>query len=63
MTASAAVAVPASANRDNYMRMSGEPLRVYAHTLGVARSEAAKLSDTKLKEQCRYLIGRQYEKD
>jgi hypothetical protein len=63
MTTGADSGLPVTANRDNFMRLSGQPLRDYAHRLGVARSEAAKLDDTKLKEQCRYLIGQQYGRD
>lgn len=48
-------------NRDNYMHMSGEPLRAYALSMGVARSDAARLTDEKLKEQIRYSISHQYE--
>lgn len=44
------------------MRMQGKALRDYAHSIGaVSRSEAERLTDDKIKEQCRYAIGRQYE--
>lgn len=55
------VAAPVTVNRDNYMHMSGEPLRRYAHSLGLARSEAERLTDEQLRLQCRYAIGRNYE--
>lgn len=48
-------------NRDNYMHMSGAPLRAYALSMGVARSDAARLDDAKLKVQIRYAISHQYE--
>ena len=40
---------------------SGEPLRAYALTMGVARSDAARLNDERLKAQIRYAISHQYE--
>lgn len=52
---------PVMVNRDNYARMSGAPLRDFAHKMGIARSEAERLSDDKLKVQIRYAIGRQYD--
>lgn len=61
--AQAVVATPTSVNRDNYMHMSGEPLRAYAHSLGMAHSEIATMTDEKLKLQCRIAIGRHYEDD
>lgn len=64
MTAAAeVVAAPVTVNRDNYMHMSGEPLRRYAHTLGIARSESDRMTDEQLKLQVRYAIGRHYEDD
>lgn len=59
--ASAAPRAPISetANRDNYMHMSGEALRTFAHRIGISRSEAASLDDDRLKMQCRYAIARQ----
>jgi hypothetical protein len=63
MTAAAEVVAATSVNRDNYMHMSGEPLRAYAHSLGIARSEIARLTDAQLKLQCRIAIGRHYEDD
>jgi hypothetical protein len=63
MTADAqeGVAAPVTVNRDNYMHMGGESLRRYAHSLGVAKSEAARLSDDQLRHQCRMAISHQYE--
>ncbi|WAC72076.1 hypothetical protein OU995_21265 [Roseateles sp. SL47] len=50
-------------NRDNYMHMSGEPLRKYAHTMGISRSEADRYDDDKLKTQIRIAISHRYEDD
>ncbi len=62
--ATATTTVAATANRDNYKHMQGQALRDYAHKIGaVSRSEATRLSDDKIKEQCRYAIGRQYEEN
>jgi len=57
------VAEPVRVNRDNYMHMSGEALRHYAHTMGIARSDADRLTDDQLKHQCRIAISRHYEDD
>jgi hypothetical protein len=61
MSSTHEVVASRQANRDNYMHMSGEPLRAYALSMGVARSDAARLSDERLKEQIRYAISHQYE--
>lgn len=62
MTASAdVVAASTHVNRDNYMHMSGQPLRDYAHQLGVSRSEAGRMDDQKLKAQIRIAISHKYE--
>jgi len=61
MTGSQEVVAGRQVNRDNYMHMSGEPLRAYALTMGVARSDAARLNDERLKAQIRYAISHQYE--
>lgn len=61
MTDVQAVAEPETVNRDNYMHMSGDRLRVYAHSLGIARSDAERLEDEQLKHQCRIAISRHYE--
>lgn len=59
-TATAApVPIAETANRDNFMHMSGEALRRFAHRMGIARSEAESLDDDRLKVQCRYAIARQ----
>lgn len=50
---------PATANRDNFMHMSGEALRTFAHRIGISRSEAERLDEERLKMQCRYAIARQ----
>lgn len=57
------VAEPVRVNRDNYMHMSGDSLRKYAHSLGIARSDAARMSDEQLKHQCRIAISRHYDED
>jgi len=61
MSGSQEVVADRPVNRDNYMHMSGDSLRAYALTMGVARSDAARLSDERLKEQIRYAISHQYE--
>ena len=61
MTGSQDVVAGHQVNRDNYMHMSGEPLRAYAQTMGVARRDAARLNDERLKAQIRYAISHQYE--
>lgn len=55
------VAAPVTVNRDNYMHMSGDPLRRYAHSMGIALSDAARMNDEQLKHQCRIAISRNYE--
>lgn len=60
-SAAEVVAEPVRVNRDNYMHMSGDALRKYAHSLGVSRSEAARLKDDQLKHQCRMAISHHYE--
>ncbi len=57
------VAAPVRVNRDNYMHMTGDDLRRYAYSLGVSHSEAAGMSETKLKQQCTLAISRQSDED
>lgn len=59
--ASVATSTPIAetANRDNFMHMGGEALRAFAYRIGISRSEAASLTDDRLKMQCRYAIARQ----
>lgn len=52
---------PSFADRENPERLSGDELRALAYRRGVSRSEAARLSDEKLRMQLRYLVYRQYE--
>ncbi|MBT9493870.1 MAG: hypothetical protein IV107_16345 [Paucibacter sp.] len=57
------VAEGQTVNRDNYMHMTGDALLQYAYTIGISRSEAAVMSEEKLKLQCRMRISRIYEED
>lgn len=63
MSSQAEVAQGQTANRDNYMHMTGEALLGYAYTLGISKSEASVMSEEKLKLQCRMRISRIYEED
>lgn len=47
--------------RENPRYLTGEALRALAHRRGIARSEAARLSDEKLREQLRYITAHQQE--
>jgi len=52
--------LPAHA-RENPAMLSGDALRALAHRMGVAKSDAARMSDEKLREQLKYAIYRRYE--
>ena len=52
--------VPAH-RRENPEFLTGDELRALAHRRGIAKSEAARLSDEKLREQLRYRDYAQYE--
>lgn len=52
-----------AADRENPDKLSGQALRDLAHRRGVARSEAANMSDEKLRMQLRYITHRQYNED
>jgi len=55
-------AVPARAtDRDFPNRLSGGALRELAHQRGLARSSLDSMTDTKIREQLRYILQRQYE--
>jgi len=55
-------AVPMRAtDRDFPNRLSGDALRELAHQRGLARSSLDSMSDTKIREQLRYILQRQYE--
>lgn len=57
----ATVAVFLSASdRENPEKLAGDDLRALAHRRGVSRSEAATMSDDKLRMQLRYITNRQY---
>lgn len=57
----AGVAAPLSAaERENPGKLSGDDLRALAHRRGIARSEAAGMSDEKLRQQLNLIINRQY---
>lgn len=52
--------VLASHERENPERLSGQDLRDLAHRRGIARSEAARLTDEKLRLELHILTTRQY---
>lgn len=47
--------------RENPQKLSGDALRELAHRNGLSRTECARLSDEKIREQLRYITYRQYE--
>ena len=49
-----------AADRENPDKLAGDALRALAHRRGIARSEAATMSDDKLRMQLRYITNRQY---
>lgn len=60
----AAVSAPepelSAADRENPDKLAGDALRALAHRRGIARSEAATMTDDKLRMQLRYITQRQY---
>ncbi len=61
-TAVVAESVPVRATeRDFPNRLSGDALRELAHQRGLARSSLDSMTDTKIREQLRYILQRQYE--
>ena len=57
-----AESVPVRAtDRDFPNRLSGDALRELAHQRGLARSSLDDMTDTKIREQLRYILQRQYE--
>ena len=61
-TAVVAECVPVRATeRDFPNRLSGDALRELAHQRGLARSSLDSMTDTKIREQLRYILQRQYE--
>ena len=48
-------------DRDFPNRLSGDALRELAHQRGLARSSLDNMTDTKIREQLRYILQRQYE--
>ena len=55
-------AVPMRATeRDFPNRLSGDALRELAHQRGLAKSSLDSMTDTKIREQLRYILQRQYE--
>ena len=56
----AAKPVLSASDRENPDKLAGEDLRALAHRRGVSRSEAATMSDDKLRMQLRYITNRQY---
>lgn len=49
-----------ASDRENPDKLAGEDLRALAHRRGIARSEAARMDDAKLRMQLRYITNRQY---
>jgi hypothetical protein len=47
--------------REHPEMLTGDALRALAHKHGIARSEAAKMSDEKIRLQLKYAIYRRYE--
>ena len=61
-TAVVAESVPVRAtDRDFPNRLSGDALRELAHQRGLAKSSLDSMTDTKIREQLRYILQRQYE--
>ena len=61
-TAVVTESVPVRAtDRDFPNRLSGDALRELAHQRGLARSSLDSMTDTKIREQLRYILQRQYE--
>ena len=61
-TAVVSESVPVRAtDRDFPNRLSGDALRELAHQRGLARSSLGGMTDTKIREQLRYILQRQYE--
>ena len=61
-TAMAPETVPVRAtDRDFPNRLCGDALRELAHQRGLARSSLDSMTDTKIREQLRYILQRQYE--
>ena len=61
-TAVVSESVPVRAtDRDFPNRLSGDALRELAHQRGLARSSLVSMTDTKIREQLRYILQRQYE--
>lgn len=56
-------AVLTTQDRENPAKLSGQALRDLAHRRGIARSESARMTDEKLREQLKYATYRQYEAD
>ena len=56
----AAPAKLSASDMENPDKLSGDDLRALAHRRGIARSEAARMDDGKLRMQLRYLTNRQY---
>lgn len=56
----AAKPVLSASDRENPDKLTGEALRAFAHRRGIARSEAERMDDAKLRMQLRYITNRQY---
>jgi hypothetical protein len=55
--------VLSAADRENFDKLSGQPLRDLAHKRGIAFSTLCNMSDEKIRMQLRYITYRQYEDD
>lgn len=60
VTQTAAVVPISAAHRENPEKLSGDALRALAHRRGLPKSDLQRMSDTKIREQLRYLAYRQY---
>lgn len=49
-----------ASDRENPEKLAGDDLRALAHRRGVSRSEAAGMSDDKLRMQLHFITNRQY---
>lgn len=50
-----------AADLSNPAKLAGDALKKLAHTMGMAKSELARLDDDKIRAQLKYLTHRKYE--
>lgn len=55
--------VLSASDRENFDKLSGQPLRELANRRGIAFSTLCNMSDEKIRQQMRYIVYRQYEDD